>query len=190
MHDLDIDLDLATPGDGERLSGGERLLIRTLRRLALGATCHGLQAHFELACGPAGEEAYRALKVFVAQLRVVGRRRIDLAPPPAGGLTRDERCMLQAFAAAQADDYATLDAQLCHLAAAAAPPASLPMSLGAAVCLVAQAFAMQGLLLTTAGEHDADQDRGPVRCGRGHHMAVPDRPREFQALVHIEDHAR
>jgi hypothetical protein len=124
------------------LTQGERLLLRALRLLALRNACHGLRPHFEFACGCAGDEAYRALLVFVEQLRVTGRRRIVLSAPPATGVTADERTILAAFAAAQADDYAELDARLFDLTTA--PP---PASLGGAVCLVAQVFAMQGLLL-------------------------------------------
>jgi hypothetical protein len=166
------------------LSHGERLLIRVVRLLALGTTCHSLKPHFELACGCAGHEAYRALVVFVAQLRITGRRRIEIAAPPARSLTRDERTILAAFAAAQRDDYRTLDACLTDLTVSVPP-----MSLGAAACLVAQVFAMQGLALL-AEQHDAQQHRCPVGRGGGHDMAVPDGAGELQALVHIEDHAR
>jgi hypothetical protein len=47
---------------------------------------------------------------------------------------------------------------------------------------------MERQLLAVA-EDDADKDRGPVRGSGGHHVAVPDRAGELQALVHIEDHA-
>jgi hypothetical protein len=167
------------------LSHGERLLIRTVRLLALGATCHSLKPNFEFACGCAGEEAYRALVVFVAQLRIAGRRRIEIGAPPTLTLTGDERTILAAFAAAQADDYRTLDTRLAGLTAA-----EPPVSLGAAVCLVAQVFAMQGLRLAVAEEDDAQQHRRPMGCRSRHHVAVPDSPGELQALVHIEDHAR
>ena len=36
---------------------GERLLIRTVRLLALTSPCHALKAQFEEACGCAGETA-------------------------------------------------------------------------------------------------------------------------------------
>jgi hypothetical protein len=181
MHDLEP----AAPG----LTHGERLLLRALRLLALRTTCHSLKAQFEFACGCAGDEAYRALMVFVEQLRTTGRRRISLSAPLAPGVTEDERTLLEAFAAAQADAYEELDARLFDLTIA--PP---PASLGGAACLVAQVFALQGLLLAgglpVADQDHPDQDCGPVRrCGR-HHMAVPDRPGELQPLVHIEDHAR
>ena len=64
-------------------------------------------------------------------------------------LTRDECLMIDAFAAAQIDDYRTLDARLARLVGISPPPA-----LGAAVCLVAQHFAMSGLWLTGDGADD------------------------------------
>jgi hypothetical protein len=165
-------------------SPGERLLVRTFRLLALGSACHRLRPYFAFTLGYAGEEAYRAVLVFVQQLSLAGRRRIVLSAPPARGVTADEVTILAAFAAAQADDYRTLDA--CLEALIAAPP---PASLGGAVCLVARVFEMQGLALAVRGQDDAHQHRRPVRGCGGYDMAVPDRPGEFQALVHIEDHA-
>ena len=123
-------------------SQGERLLLKTIRLLALRNACHGQQCHFELACGCSGEEAYRTLSVFVEQLRLSGQRRIVLSAPPARTVTEDERAILAVFAAAQHDDYQELDARLADLTQAQ-PPASL----GGAVCLVAQVFAMQGLVI-------------------------------------------
>lgn len=176
-------MDNGDPADWA-LSHGERLLIRTLRRLALRIACHGLKGHFELACGIAGHEAYRAMAGFVEQLRATGRRRIDILAPPATGLTADERLILAAFTAAQADDYQEMDLLLMELTAAIPPPV-----VGETICLVAQVFALQGLTLAVSGEHDPDQHRRPVRRCGGDHVAVPDRAGELQALVHIEDHA-
>lgn len=132
------------PRAGDGLSQGERMLLRTLRLLALDAPCPSLKPQFEDACGCAGAEAYRAVEVFVQQLRVAGRRRIGLSPP-TGRLTDDESQILGAFASAQADDYRTLDVRLSGLVAGD-PPAAL----GAAACLVGQVFAMNGLLLRAA----------------------------------------
>lgn len=134
----DIDLGVGV------FSQGERLLLRTIRLLALRNACHGQQCHFELACGCSGEEAYRTLSVFVEQLRLNGQRRIVLSAPPARTVTDDERTILAAFAAAQHDDYRELDARLADLTHTQ-PPASL----GGAVCLVAQVFAMQGLVISS-----------------------------------------
>ena len=130
--------------DADRLSHGERLLIRTVRLLALTAPCHSLQGLFEDSCGCAGHETYRTLEVFLQQLGAWGRRRLILSVPADPRLTLDETCMLDAFGCVQADDYRSLDERLMGLLGAAPPPA-----LGAAVCLVAQTFAMNGLLLRT-----------------------------------------
>ena len=127
----------------EGFSHGERLLLRTIRLLALRAECQGQRRCFEAACGCAGEEAYRTLQVFVEQLRLNGQRRIVISVPSARTLTGDERTLVAAFAAAQNDDYRELDARLADLTATQ-PPASL----GGAVCLVAQVFAMQGLVIS------------------------------------------
>lgn len=136
MHDTD----LGTCGRSQ----GDRLLLRTVRRLALQSACHGLKDGFEVSCGCAGPEAYRALEVFVEQLRHNGQRRIVLSVPMARMLTHDEQTILAAFAAAQHDDYRELDARLTDLTGAQ-PPASL----GGAVCLVAQVLTMQGLLISS-----------------------------------------
>lgn len=124
------------------LTSGERLLIRTVRLIALDAVCCAHRAAFEEACGCAGAEAWRALEVFLAELALHGRRRVRLSVPTDGRLTADERVLVDAFAAAQADDYRTLDERLTGLTRAE-PPAAL----GAAACLVAQAMGMGGLVL-------------------------------------------
>ena len=134
MDDIDLGAGVFSQGEG--------LLLRTIRLLALRNACFGQQCHFELACGWSGEEAYRTLSVFVEQLRLNGQQRIVLSAPPARTATDDERSILAAFAAAQHDDYRELDARLADLTQSQ-PPASL----GGAVCLVAQVFAMQGLLI-------------------------------------------
>jgi len=86
----------------------------------------------------------------VEQLRLSGQRRIALSVPMARTLTGDEAAIFSAFAAAQNDDYRELDARLCDLTAAQ-PSASL----GGAVCLVAQVFAMQGLAISAEGPRRA-----------------------------------
>jgi len=127
-----------------RFSQGDRLLLRTIRLLALQPACNGAKHHFEAACGLAGREAYRTLGVFMEQLRLNGQRRIALSVPTARTLTADEEAILAAFAAAQNDDYRELETRLADLTAAR-PPASL----GGAVCLVAQVFTMQGLMISS-----------------------------------------
>ena len=126
----------------EDLLHGERLLIRTLRLLALAAPCHSLKGLFEDACGCAGHEAYRTLEVFLQQLGLHGRRRLVLSVPADARLTADEAVILDVFACAQADHYVALDDGLSWLLGREPPPA-----LGAAICLVAQTFAMSGLFL-------------------------------------------
>ena len=131
-------MDHAAPRNA--LTHGERLLIRTVRRLALRTPCHGLQAHFEQACGWAGAEAYRTLEVFLQQLSLRGRRRLALSVPLDVRLTGDEVLLLDLFGCAQAEDYPSLDERLATLTGA--PPQA---AMGAAACFVAQALAFNGL---------------------------------------------
>lgn len=128
------------------LTSGERLLLCGVRLLAADAGCASLRPRFEHACGCAGAQAFRALQVFVQQLSLHGRRRIAVTPPAAGPPSADEALMLEAFACAQADDYQGLDARLARLTAA-----ETPRALGAAACLIADAFAMNGLVLRGQG---------------------------------------
>lgn len=128
--------------EGDRLSHGERILIRTIRLLALQTVCHGLRGHFEEACGCAGPEAYRTLEVFLQQLVVRGRRRFVLSVPSDVRLTPDEALLLDVFGCAQVEDYRALDERLAGLTGAPAPAA-----MGAAACFVADAMAMGGLRL-------------------------------------------
>lgn len=124
------------------LTCGERLLLCGLRVMAADAACVDLRPSFERACGCAGTAAFRALEAFVQQLRIHGRRRIAVAPPSAAPPTADEALVLEAFACAQADDYQGLDARLARLTGQEPPGA-----LGAAACLLAEAFGMNGLVL-------------------------------------------
>lgn len=133
MHDL-------KPHDD--LLHGERLLIRTVRLLALATPCHSLRAHFEAACGCSGQAAYRMLEAFVQQLGARGRRRVTLSIPADPRLTDDEVLILDAFGCAQAEDYRSLDERLTGLVGA--PP---PFPLGGAACVVAETLAMNGLML-------------------------------------------
>ena len=123
---------------------GERLLIRTVRLLALTTPCHALKAHFEAACGCAGETAYRMLEAFVQQMAVRGQRRVRLTIAAAPRLTDDEALVLDVFGCAQAGDYRALDERLRGLLDA--PP---PFPMGAAACMVAETLAMNGLMLRT-----------------------------------------
>lgn len=129
---------------------GERLLIRTVRLLALATPCHSLRTSFEAACGCAGQAAYRMLKAFVQQLGARGRRRVTLSIPADPRLTDDEALILDAFGCAQAEDYRSLDERLTGLLGM--PP---PISLGAAACCVAETLALNGLILRTRPAPDA-----------------------------------
>ncbi|WP_337185107.1 hypothetical protein [Phenylobacterium sp.] len=127
---------------GDALTHGERLLIRTLRLLTLTTPCHSLRAHFEAACGCAGEEAYRMLEAFVQQVAARGRRRLQLSIPVDPRLTDDEGLILDVFGCAQAGDYRAMDERLRGLMGVAPPAAT-----GAAACLVAEILDMSGLVL-------------------------------------------
>jgi len=129
---------------------GERLLIRTVRLLALATPCHSLRAHFEAACGHSGQSAYRMLEAFVQQLGVRGRRRVTLSIPADPRLTDDEALILDAFGCAQAEDYRSLDERLTGLLGA-----EPPFPLGAAACVVAETLAMSGLMLRARPAPDA-----------------------------------
>lgn len=133
----------AAPETGTlELLSGERLLLRTFRRLGLGANCDLFRLAFEEACGPAGPEAFRALAVLVGSLALSGTRRIELAHPASRGITADERRLLDAFAYAQADLYAWAERRLGEILGR-----DPHMPLVAAVDLVSQAFLHSGLLL-------------------------------------------
>ena len=125
------------------LSHGEHMLLWAFRAAAFGAgDCRLVRRQFEESCGPLGIEALTALTVFVRELGLSGRRKITLAAPGSYRLTRDEQSVLALFAAAQAEDYARLDAHLAWLLGDD-PRAPFP----AAACLVAQALSMRGYVL-------------------------------------------
>ena len=124
------------------LTCGERLVLCGLRQLAAEVACTTLRPRFEAACGCVGGQALRGLEVFVQQLRRHARRRIQVSPPAVGRPTEDERRVLQVFASAQLGDYRTVDASLQALIEDEPPGA-----LGAAACLVAEAFELSGLIL-------------------------------------------
>ncbi|MBX3485016.1 hypothetical protein [Phenylobacterium sp.] len=127
------------------LTHGERLLVRTVRVLALRGGCDGLKGGFEEACGVGGDEAYRTLQVFMQQLGACGRRPLKLSVVTDPALTTDEAAILDVFGCAQADDYASLDERLASLVGGTPPSA-----LGAAACWVAQAFGLNGLSLRSS----------------------------------------
>lgn len=125
------------------LTQGEHMLLWAFRAAAFGiGDCRLVRRQFEEACGPMGLEALTALTVFVRELGLGGRRKISLAAPGSYRLTRDEQTILALFASAQSEDYARLEAHLAWLLADK-PRAPFP----AAACLVAQALALNGLVL-------------------------------------------
>lgn len=140
----------------DTLFHGERLLIRTVRLLALTTPCHSLRAHFEAACGCAGESAYRMLEAFVQQMAARGRRTVRLSIPADPRLTDDEALILDVFGCAQAGDYRSLDERLRGLMGVQPP---VPM--GAAACMVAETLAMNGLMLRA---RPAPDEMIPTAC--------------------------
>ncbi|HEY9233947.1 MULTISPECIES: hypothetical protein [Phenylobacterium] len=148
------------PDDHARLSDltqGEHMLLWAFRAAAFGvADCRLVRRQFEDACGPVGIEALTALTVFVSELAASGRRRVTLAAPGSYRLTCDEQTILALFASAQAEDYPRLEAHLIWLLADT-PRAPF----AAAACLVAQAFAMNGLLLRLPTVETAPTPREP-----------------------------
>lgn len=131
----------------EDLTHGERLLLRALRLHGVAASCAGLEAQFDQACGGAGAEACRALKIFVEELRRSARRCIGLRLPAARFVSADEVRLLDVFAAAQLDRYDCVDRELTQMIGE--PPSGW---LGAAACLVSEAFTFGGLLLRPHGQ--------------------------------------
>ncbi|WP_332765404.1 hypothetical protein [Phenylobacterium sp.] len=127
----------------DELCQGEHMLLWAFRALAIGAgDCRLVRQQFDDACGPVGVEALAALTVFVRELARGGRRKITLAAPGSMRITRDEQLILALFAAAQAEDYARLEAHLAWLLAGEPRP-----PFPAAACLTAQALGMNGYLL-------------------------------------------
>ncbi len=125
------------------LTRGEHMLLWAFRAEAFGAgQCHLVRRQFEQACGPVGAEALNALVVFVRELARRGKRRIGICAPGSYRLSRDEQLILAVFAAAQAEQYDRMAAHLAWLVGAEPAPA-----FPAAACLVADALALNGLIL-------------------------------------------
>jgi hypothetical protein len=131
------------PAHLSELQRGEHMLLWSFRAIAFGrADCPLVRRQFEETCGPLATEALAALTVFVRELGVGGRRRLTLAAPGSFRVTCDEQTVLAAFAAAQSEEYARMEAHLSWLIGDAVR-APFP----AACCLLAQAFAMNDLAL-------------------------------------------
>jgi hypothetical protein len=136
----------AAPDAPDRLSAltrGEHMLLWAFRASAFGAgRCGMVRRQFEDACGPGGAEAINALMVFVRELALQGRRRISICAPGSHRLSRDEQLVLAVFATAQAEDYQRMEAHLAWLAGSEPSHA-----FGAIACLIADTFALNGLIL-------------------------------------------
>jgi hypothetical protein len=119
------------------------MLLWAFRASAFGAgRCGLVRRQFEDACGANGAEAINALLVFVRELALQGRRTISICAPGSHRLSRDEQLVLAVFAAAQAEDYRRMEAHLAWLVGA--DPAH---AFGAIACLIADTFALNGLVL-------------------------------------------
>ena len=165
------------------LSQGDRLLLRTLRALALDIRCQGFRSQFEEACGWAGPEAFRGLEAFIAQLCLKGRRQLSTNLPAAECVTPDEGLILSGFSAAQAGAYPVLDVVLRELLGCE-PPGSL----AAAACLAAEALALNGLMLRFDRVVPMGWTSGRVRDGfRQREREQRDR-RAHQAGEHDQGH--
>jgi hypothetical protein len=125
------------------LTQGEHLLLWAFRAAAFGKPdCPIVRRTYDMSCGFAGLEALSAIKVFVSELRRRGRREVKVALPGTFALSRDEQLLISVFAAAQAQDYARMEAHLIWLTGRDAGP-----PFGAAACLVAEALGMSGFVL-------------------------------------------
>jgi hypothetical protein len=154
--------DLGYTARDPELAQGDRLLLRAFRLLALEIPCHGLQRQFEHACGCAGAEACRMLRVFVQQLSLCGRRPITLSAPAARRTTPDEVLILTVFAHAQGGDYLALDEGLAGLLAG-----PVVASMGAAACVIGEVFQMNGLVLRAPESAAAPRERPRLAAGAG-----------------------
>jgi hypothetical protein len=125
------------------LTRGEHMLLWAFRASAFGGgRCGLVRRQFEDSCGPNGPEAINALLVFVRELALKGRRTVSICAPGSHRLSRDEQLVLAVFAAAQAEDYRRMEAHLAWLVGGEPSHA-----FGAIACLIADTFALNGLIL-------------------------------------------
>ena len=127
------------PIDLADLRYGEHLIVWAFRTFARGRDCPIVRREFDHGCGERAAEAFAAMRVFVQQWAIRGRRTIVLAPPGGLTLARDERTLLGLFAAAQAGDR---EAFAVHFRALTAGPPN-PIVERAAT-LVAEAMGQRG----------------------------------------------
>ena len=133
---LSIDPDSIDLGD---LLYGEHLIVWAFRTFARGRDCPIVRREFDHGCGERAGEAFAAMRVFVQQWALQGRRTIVLAPPGGLDLARDEATMLGVFAAVQAGDGTSFDGRYRLLTGG--PPNPI---VERAVTLVAEAMRARG----------------------------------------------
>jgi hypothetical protein len=147
--------DPSFPIDLADLAYGEHLIVWAFRAFAKGRDCPIVRREFDHGCGARAGEAFGAMRVFVQQWATRGR---PIVPAPPGGLTltRDERALLNLFAAAQTGDGAGFAAHFRALTGSASNPI-----VERAVTLVAEAMARRGHRL------GAFEDVAPWDLGEG-----------------------
>lgn len=168
-------MSLAAPDAPDRLCAltrGEHMLLWAFRASAFGAgRCGLVRRQFEDTCGAGGPEAINALLVFVRELALQGRRTIGVCAPGSHRLSRDEQLVLAIFAAAQAEDYVRMEAHLAWLVGAEPPHV-----FGAVACLIADTFAMNGLVLRVPDIAPAPE-AWPAPEAKASDVVMPFRPR-------------
>jgi hypothetical protein len=119
----------------------ERLLVRSLRRIASGkGCCPFISREVAALCGEEALEVVATCGTFLQALSFAGRRRLTFAKPGSAGITPDERQLLELVAATQAGRTELFEAHLRWLARPERRPV-LKIAAGA----VATAFAVNEL---------------------------------------------
>lgn len=142
--------DPSCPIDLGDLTCGEHLIVWAFRAFARGRECVIVRREFDHVCGERAAEAFGAMRVFVRQLALLGRRSIVLPPPGSPVLAGDEQRVLCLFAAVQTGDSRRFAARFRALAGAAHDPV-----IERAVGLVVEAMRQQGRRLRS---FDVDED--------------------------------
>lgn len=123
---------------------GERLLVRSLRRIVSGrGCCPIISREIAVLCGEDALEVVATCRTFLQALAFAGRRRLSFAKPDSPGITQDERQLLELVAATQAGRMDLFEAHLRWLARPERRPV-LKIAAGA----VATAFAVNELYFT------------------------------------------
>jgi len=124
------------------------LAILGFRAHAFGrGDCCCVRSGFSAALGSDADEALQDLLVFTRILGCEGDRKIGLAAPGYGRLTRDELSIACAFSAAQAWDDVAMDAHLSWLLGG-----SVSQSLKAIVLKIGDMFAGHGMAIDAPTE--------------------------------------